>query len=326
MFQRDFFEDCNAEHLKNCGGAGVQTEPFPDDGHQNTDGDGYPYLGLDGVLGGAEERLDPEVLLYPLEEQFNLPTAPVEFGDGGRRQREVVCQEDQCPAGSGVVVFDASQLVRIAPGGLGAGEQDGLVAAEPRALVHRARVRPAEAQVGLGSDDEEGGAGGQRMQPAVVQATAVHDVEGAGLGCELVEHVDVVELAVRDVCERGDAAPEAHQGVELDSALGGTGVGPREQRQAQVDGGGVERVDGAVKIGAEILVQVESARGVDQGLGEVGVNAPVHGPVGVRQGVARDRPCGRACAAARAGRPKCRAGSRGRSAGRTPCSGNGLGR
>jgi hypothetical protein len=47
--------------------------PFFDDGHEDIDGYGYPYLGLDRVLGGAEKRLDAQVLFDPLEEKLDLP-------------------------------------------------------------------------------------------------------------------------------------------------------------------------------------------------------------------------------------------------------------
>jgi hypothetical protein len=39
-------------------------------------------LRLHRVLGEAEERLDAQVLLDPLEEQLDLPAAAVEIGDG----------------------------------------------------------------------------------------------------------------------------------------------------------------------------------------------------------------------------------------------------
>jgi hypothetical protein len=35
------------------------------------------------------------MLLDPLEEQLDLPTAPVQFRNGERGEREVVCQKDE---------------------------------------------------------------------------------------------------------------------------------------------------------------------------------------------------------------------------------------
>ena len=70
--------------------AGLQAEPFADDGDQNVDADGDPDLGLDRVLAGAEKALDTQMLLDPFEEQFHLPALLVDLRDDQGRQREVV--------------------------------------------------------------------------------------------------------------------------------------------------------------------------------------------------------------------------------------------
>ena len=49
------------------------------------------------------------MLLDPLEEQFDLPAAAVELGDGERGQGEVVGEKDQRLAGLGIFEADASQ-------------------------------------------------------------------------------------------------------------------------------------------------------------------------------------------------------------------------
>ena len=45
------------------------------------DTEGDPHLGQHGVACGAEEGLDLQVLLDPLEKQLDLPTFFVNFGD-----------------------------------------------------------------------------------------------------------------------------------------------------------------------------------------------------------------------------------------------------
>jgi hypothetical protein len=44
-----------------------------EDGEEGVGGYGIPALRLHGVLARAEEGLDSQVLLDPLEEQFDLP-------------------------------------------------------------------------------------------------------------------------------------------------------------------------------------------------------------------------------------------------------------
>ena len=48
--------------------------------------DGDPYLRLDRVLAGAKEHLDTQMLLDPLEEQFDLPALALQVGNQLRFQ------------------------------------------------------------------------------------------------------------------------------------------------------------------------------------------------------------------------------------------------
>ena len=75
--------------------------------------------------------------------------------------------------------------------------------------------------------------------------------------------------------ESRDVAAQIEHGVELDGGLGLLERRPRKQRQAEVDGGGIERVDGVGEIDAKSVVGVQAPGDGDQGLGEVGVDAPV---------------------------------------------------
>jgi len=59
----------------------------------------------------------------------------------------------------------------------------------------------------------------QRVEPLEVHVTPIHDVEGAGLDQQEVQHNDVVHLAVGDVDEGGDRSPQIEQRVQLTAAL-----------------------------------------------------------------------------------------------------------
>src|SRR5271169_148536 len=76
--------------------------------------------------------------------------------------------------------------------------------------------------------------------------------------------------------------------MHLHRTLGGLESRPWKNGQAQINGGRVERIDGAVEIEAERFLRVHRPCGRDQDLGEVGVDAPVDGLVGIRQSGARD--------------------------------------
>jgi len=126
------------------------------DSHEYVDGYGDPDLGLHGILGGAIERLDPEVLLDPFEEQLDLPPAFVQLCDGQGWQDKVVGQEDQAFVRFRVVELDPSDLFRVLPSSVEAGEDAGLVADQTTGTIDLIGVHSPELGIGLGSDDEEG--------------------------------------------------------------------------------------------------------------------------------------------------------------------------
>jgi hypothetical protein len=53
-------------------------------------GPGGPDLRLDSIFRGAEERLDPQVLFDPFEEEFDLPAVFIKLGNCHGRQCEII--------------------------------------------------------------------------------------------------------------------------------------------------------------------------------------------------------------------------------------------
>jgi hypothetical protein len=73
----------------------------------------------------------------------------------------------------------------------------------------------------------------------------------------------------------------------LIAALVETERRPRKNREAQIDGGGVESVNGVFQLDSKRFVDVEPSCHSDQTLSEVAVDAPIPSRVGVGQGIAR---------------------------------------
>ena len=83
--------------------------PLLSDGDQDVHRHGNQYLRLDHVLPSTEEGFHPKMLFDPSEEQLDLPAAALEFGDGERRQGDVIGQKDQRLVGIGTFEVDTSQ-------------------------------------------------------------------------------------------------------------------------------------------------------------------------------------------------------------------------
>ena len=65
-------------------------QTFFQNGDEQINGDGGPDLGAHGVRAGAVKGFAAQMLLEPFEEEFDLPAAPKQFGDGQCREHEVV--------------------------------------------------------------------------------------------------------------------------------------------------------------------------------------------------------------------------------------------
>ena len=88
--------------------------------------------------------------------------------------------------------------------------------------------------------------------------------------------------------EGGDIAAQIEQRMELHGRLGGSERCPREYGQAQIDGRGIQRIDGVVELDRQRVIGIKPPRDADQVLGEVGIDAPVAHGVGIGQRVAGD--------------------------------------
>ena len=265
-----------------------QIEALANDGHEHVHGHSDPHLGLDRVLGGAEEALDAQMLLDPSKKQFHLPPTLVEGADGERGQGEVVGEEDQRLGGLGILEANAAQPLGVALMRVEHRQLHRLIADQPGAAIHGPRDQASELGIGLRSRDEEAAGLMQCIEALEVQVPAIHHVEGARLGHEQVEDVDIVELAIADMDEGGNSAAQIEQRVQFHRRLGLTKRGPGKQRQTKVDRGRVQRVDRLAQFDTERLLGVQAPGNANQRLGELEVDTPVASFVGVGKGTATD--------------------------------------
>src|SRR5262249_14266977 len=99
--------------------------------------------------------------------------------------------------GFGIVELNAAQRCFEAFAGVKAGEHYGLVADEPRGAVDSARVAAMCSEVRLRAGNEEAASLAEAGQSLEIDISSIHDGEGAGLGHEVVEDIDVVIHTLR---------------------------------------------------------------------------------------------------------------------------------
>ena len=78
LIYEDFLEERDRENLEQRVERGLEGKALLDDCDEDVDRDGDPDLGLHRIFGCPEEPFDPQMLLDPFEEQFDLPAAFVE--------------------------------------------------------------------------------------------------------------------------------------------------------------------------------------------------------------------------------------------------------
>ena len=267
----------------------IKMQAFFGNGDQQVGGNGNPYLRLDGVLAGAKEDLDTQMLLDPFEEQLHLPALAVQISNQLGLQGKVVGQKYQSLSR---VVPDhhAAHRCRVVLARQIGCQHAGLIAQYFRLdSIHRMRVAPLELGVALGARHKEGLRLVNHEQSGEVQIAPIHQVKRSRLQQQGVHHIDLVRLAVGDVNETGDIASQVQQRVQFDGRLGRAKRCPGKHRQTQVDSAGIEGVDRCIEFHAKRLRGVQGSRQANQMLGEVGIDLPRTCGIRVGQGVARNR-------------------------------------
>jgi len=226
------------------------------------------------------------VHLDPLEEQLDLPSAFVQLGYRYSRQGQIVGQKDVSLPRFGVPVADSAQRKRVEFGSFGTGQLDELVRPQAGGSIYRKRTQPLERETLLGPRDEESLTLIDSEKPRKVDVGLVHDVEAARFQRKLIQNIDVVDLPGRDNQKAGNIAAQVDQGMDFDRAFSLTKSCPREQREAEIDGGRIESVDGLFEVHSKVFVAIESSRLGNEKLRDVGPDSPVPSFVGFGQSVA----------------------------------------
>ena len=288
MFYRDFLEQCDTENLQDFRHRPFAVESFADDCQEHINGDGNPDLCLHGVLVVAVEAFDSEVLFDPFEEEFDTPACAVELCDGECGEFEIVGEEYEFALVFDVVERDPSERFGIEFGRTWSRQLHGLIAAKSGGLLDGSAIRTGDSEIRFGSRDEERVRDLKSVESFEIEVAAVHHVKGSSLQRKMIEGIHIVYISLGNVDKTGDAPTKVDERVKFDGSLSSTKLGPRKKREAEVDGGGVEGVDGVLERDAERFVGVKRACLIDEDVGEVAIDSPVVNAVGIGERTARD--------------------------------------
>ncbi len=259
------------------------------DQYQQIRAHGNPDLRLHGVDRIAEEVLDRQILLEPLEEQLDLPAVLVDVGNRESWHIEQVGQEHQSLAGFRVAKRHSAQMFRIARLRLGCRQQNRLVGSQSCGSIDLAGSNPGGTQIVFGADDEADLLPVQCKQSCEIQITPIDHENRTCRQADRVEQAHIVNLAGRDADEHGDGATQIHDHMSFDSRFGLPEMRPWKQRQAQIDGRRIHCEDRPLQSQANILVPIQGQGDHDQALTECFEQAIVSPFGGIGQGRAGNR-------------------------------------
>ncbi len=237
---------------------------------------GYPYLRVDCVHSRAVEGFDVQMLLDPLEEQLNLPSLAIEFGNGYGIQREVVSQEAIDSTVSKVLIDNESEVVGILSAGVKACEPDSLVRDEPGLRINLAAINDFILHVVLGSGDKPCmilmKMGVKRIK---LDITFVHQIIGVRLNRHFIKNLGIVNRSLCKTDKCRDGAVEIHQSMHLDSSLAMMKRSPWTEGKAQFNSATVKCTDHLVKVYSQLLAGIKVLRLLYQNVAKVLIDTPI---------------------------------------------------
>lgn len=244
-------------------------------GDHQVNADSDPDLCAHGVLGGAEESFNTEVLLDPFKEKFDLPPTFVNGCDSQGGQLEVIGEKDKSLAAHSIHVTDTPERFGVIAFPLPCAQLDRLVTSQTCCFIDRARLADTELRVAFCADDEEGLRHLDTVKACEVEVTPVENVNASRLENDLIEEMNVMDRSICNAYEYGDWSGQVDLSVQFDGGLGSSEVCPRKHREAQVNGRRIDGIDHLLKIESVGVIGIKPASFANENLSECFIDTPV---------------------------------------------------
>lgn len=252
-------------------------------GHHQVNGYRNPNLSSDGVITGTVKGLDSEVLLYPFEEEFDLPSALVDRCDDQCRKVEVIGQENKPFLCFWVDEADSPESFRVVTLPFIRTEFYNLITSEAGRSVYVSGFSHSKTSVRFTAYDEEGLGRVDLEKAPEVEIPAVEYVYASSFECHLLKEVDVMNRSFCNAYKNWDRAGQVNLGVQLNCCFCFSEGGPREQRQAKVDSRCIHGINHFVQAQGIRVINIETSSLANEGLSDFLINSPVPKFVGVGQ-------------------------------------------
>ena len=212
----------------------VDSEGLIENGHHQVRADDYPDLGLHSAFAQAVEGFDAQVLLDPLEEEFDHPAGFVDFRDHNGVDLEVVGYEDQAFPGFCIQKAYSAQVAPIEAFCFRSVETNRLIGSQSGGLLYWARFANVVTHVDFRPGYEERQSHMNPIEPSEIDVSAIHYIEGSSFEDYPIQGVDIVDLPLGDRHESRDGSVQVDYGVEFDGGFFLSKPSPRKEDHAQL--------------------------------------------------------------------------------------------
>ena len=211
--------------------------------------DGDMDLNTHRIVALSPERLDPEVLLDPFEEQLDLPPVFIKEGNVLCCKIEVVRVVSERTMQVRSIVDDASDLAWIFLLVLLLRKDDGLVTQDVVFSVKNIFAsNDFIFRTLLLTDDKEGSKHSNLVKPGEVKVASVKDIACLRLVRKPVHSIDIMHVCIGDSVEHGNLRDDIHLSVDLDARLRASELRPAKERHAEVDSCGIHGIESSVQL------------------------------------------------------------------------------
>ncbi len=231
------------------------------------------------------------MLLDPFKEKFNLPTLPVEFGDGERIKLRVVGNEPVNDTGSIVLICYHSDGFGVMFFRLVTCKSDQFITDNTRLVINTIGAFnniphvvfcPGDKKRSLLVDEIE--------HPKKIQVAQINHINSCRLYIELIEDIDIMHGSLGQVDKNRKVAPEVQQCMHLDTSLVFPEGSPWTKLQTQAYSAAVKSIDKIVNIKPEVIISlIHRACNINKHPGKICIYAPITKLIGFCKGVSRNR-------------------------------------
>lgn len=231
-----------------------------------------------------------KMLLYPFEEEFDVPALSIELCDCQWLVSQMVGKEAVNLTGGEVLIGDHPEGLGIVPGWFDPCQSDNLIVDYTCLGISSLRLDNRVQHVVLGSGHKECPVLVDMVEESEeINVTFVQKIYRSHLHAKVVKSLDIVHGSICEMDIYREIASEVEEGMHLHTCFGRLKLCPWAELQTETYGTAVKSIDHVVDIETEWIIRIQRPHPLGEDLTEVPVYTPIPLLVGFCKRVPWDR-------------------------------------